>query len=46
MGKIKIIDIIDENGKKLEKVTCNTPNCLIHCDIDTCNWEHLYRKPE
>lgn len=42
MGKLKIIDIINEQWKQIEKAHCNTGNVYVLTDTKLQGWELLY----
>ena len=46
MGELEILDIIDKNGKTLEKADCNMRDIYIYTSLDVKGWECLYVEPE
>jgi len=42
MGELKIIDIVNVQGKQLEKAHCNTGNVYVLTDKKLQGWELLY----
>jgi hypothetical protein len=45
MGDLEILDIVDKNGKSLEKADCNTPDVFIQTSLALQGRESIYVDP-
>jgi hypothetical protein len=46
MGILEITDILDKNGKTIEKGDCNMQNIYIATDHELKGWECIYLPPD
>ncbi|GHW02913.1 peptidase U32 [candidate division SR1 bacterium] len=46
IGELEIIDILDKNGKKLEKADCNMVDVFVQTTKDLKGWECVYVDPK
>ena len=42
MDELKIVDILNEDGKEIDQATCNTPKVFILTDRELGDWTVLY----
>jgi hypothetical protein len=45
MGELEIVDIVDKNGKTLEKADCNMQDIFIQTSLPLKGWESIYVEP-
>jgi hypothetical protein len=45
MGELEIVDIVDKNGKTLEKADCNMQDIFIQTSLPLTGWESIYVEP-
>jgi hypothetical protein len=46
LGELEIMDIVDKNGKSLEKADCNMSDVYLHTSVQLNGRESLYVEPE
>ncbi|MDR0369583.1 MAG: hypothetical protein LBH96_03605 [Candidatus Peribacteria bacterium] len=45
MGALEILDILDKNGKSIEKADCNMKDVYVETSLELKGWESIYVEP-